>query len=133
MRSKVQVLLAVLALAASGCPLPQPPLPSSQAPGVWAARVPGPDGGGRIVTLWLQSGGVATLETVDIGKERLPPVHGVWSATGDEVTVQLRGEDGQRAERRWSTPSGPTGSSRSNGTTTCMARPACRSPGAIDS
>jgi hypothetical protein len=95
MRSKVQVLLAVVALASSGCPLPQPPLPSSQAPGVWAARVPGPEGGARIVTLWLQSGGVATLETVDIGKERLPPVHGVWSATGDEVIVQLRGEDGQ--------------------------------------
>ncbi len=95
MRAKVHLLLAVAALGLSGCPLPQPPLPSSQAPGVWAARVPGPDGGARIVTLWLQSGGVATLETVDIGKERLPVVHGVWSATGDEVTVQLRGEDGQ--------------------------------------
>jgi len=94
-RSAVRLLLALPALALSGCPLPQPPLPSSQAPGVWTARVAAPDGDARIITLWLQSGGVATLETVDIGKERQPVAHGVWSASGDEVTVQLRGEDGQ--------------------------------------
>src|SRR5262249_41874071 len=48
-------------------------------------------GNTRVVTLWLQSGGRATLETVDLGKERTPAENGIWSAQGEEVTVALQG------------------------------------------
>jgi len=95
MRSRLRMLLVLVVLATSACPLPQPPLPSSQVQGVWTARMAAPDGSARVVTLWLQPSGVATLETVDLGKERLPVAHGVWSAHGDDLTVQLQGEDGQ--------------------------------------
>ena len=80
-----------VALALSGCPLPVQPLPSSTVPGVYHARVPSPDGNTRVVTLWLQSGGRATLETVELGKERLPVENGSWSAQGEELTVTLDG------------------------------------------
>ena len=93
MRSFIGVLLAVVIL--SGCPLPPQALPSGQVGGVWTARTVATDGSARIVTLWLQPEGKATLETVDIGKERQPLVNGSWSAYGDELTVQLQGEDGQ--------------------------------------
>jgi hypothetical protein len=92
-RSFIRLLLAVVVL--SGCPLPPQPMPSEQVGGVWTARTVARDGSARIITLWLQPGGRATLETVDIGKERQPLVQGSWSAYGDEVTVQLQGEDGQ--------------------------------------
>jgi hypothetical protein len=83
---------AVLVLAICGCPLPPEPLPSSGVPGVYEARIPGADGNTRVVTLWLQSGGRVTLETVDLGKERAPVENGSWSAQGEEVTVTLDGE-----------------------------------------
>ncbi|HJW68435.1 MAG TPA: hypothetical protein VJ829_03670 [Candidatus Binatia bacterium] len=83
---------AVLVLAICGCPLPPQPLPSSGVPGVYEARTPGADGNTRVVTLWLQSGGRVTLETVDLGKERAPVENGSWSAQGEEVTVTLDGE-----------------------------------------
>jgi len=95
MRPRLDVLLALVVLAMSGCPLPPAPLPSGQVSGVWTARIAAPDANARVVTLWLQPSGVATLETVDLGKERLPVAHGAWSAHGDELTVQLQGEDGQ--------------------------------------
>ena len=92
MRSFMCLLLVV---ALSGCRLPPQPMPSGQVGGVWTARTSAPDGNSRIVTLWLQPEGKAALETVDIGKERQPLVHGSWSAYGDDVTVQLQGEEGQ--------------------------------------
>jgi len=82
---------AALALAMLGCPLPPQPLPSSGVPGVYESRTPGAGGNTRVVTLWLQSGGSATLETVDLGKERTPVENGTWSAQGEEVTVTLQG------------------------------------------
>jgi hypothetical protein len=93
MRSFIRLLLALVVL--SGCPLPPQSLPSGEVGGVWTARTAAPDGSARIITLWLEPEGKATLETVDIGKERQPLVHGSWSAYGDELTVQLQGEDGK--------------------------------------
>jgi hypothetical protein len=81
----------LVALAFSGCPLPVQPLPSSTVPGVYHARMPAPDGSTRVVTLWLQPGGRAALETVELGKERVPAQNGSWSAQGDEVTVTFEG------------------------------------------
>ena len=46
------------------------------------------------MTLWLQPGGAATLETVYVGKGRGPVTGGRWSIAGDEVTVQL--DDGSK-------------------------------------
>ena len=93
MRSFIRLLLALVIL--SGCPLPPQPLPSGEVGGVWTARTAAPDGSARITTLWLEPEGKATLETVEIGKERQPLVHGSWSAYGDELTVQLQGEEGK--------------------------------------
>ena len=93
MRPFIRLLLALVIL--SGCPLPPEPLPSGQVGGVWTARTVAPDGSARITTLWLEREGKATLETVEIGKERQPLVHGSWSAYGDELTVQLQGEEGK--------------------------------------
>lgn len=89
-RRLLPALLAVL--AATGCPLPQPPPVSSTAPGVYDARMPGTGTGARIVTLWLQPGGAAALETVVVGTGREPVQNGTWSASGDEVTVRLDGQ-----------------------------------------
>ena len=82
----------LLALAISACPLPPTPLPSSTVPGVYTARTAAADGSARVVTLWLQPGGKATLETVDLGKERVPAVSGTWAAQGEQVAVTLEGE-----------------------------------------
>jgi hypothetical protein len=82
----------VLALLAAGCPLPQPPPVANTVAGVYHARLPAADASARVVTLWLQPGGAATLETVYIGKPRQPAETGAWSASGDEVTVRLDGE-----------------------------------------
>ena len=82
----------LLALAISACPLPPTPLPSSTVPGVYNARTVASDGSARVVTLWLQPGGKATLETVDLGKERVPAASGTWAAQGEEVAVTLEGE-----------------------------------------
>jgi len=84
--------LLLLALAISACPLPPTPLPSSTVPGVYHARTEAADGSARVVTLWLQPGGKATLETVDLGKERVPPASGTWAAQGEQVAVTLEGE-----------------------------------------
>jgi hypothetical protein len=82
----------LLALAAAGCPIPQPPPPASTVAGVYTAREPAADASARVVTLWLQPGGAATMETVYVGKPRTPAETGVWSASGDEVTVRLDGK-----------------------------------------
>jgi hypothetical protein len=90
-KSRVRILVPalLLACAAAGCPLPQPPPPASTVAGVYHARTPAADASARVVTLWLQPGGVAALETVYVGKPRMPAENGVWSASGDEVTVRL--------------------------------------------
>ena len=82
----------LLALVISACPLPPTPLPSSTVPGVYNARTTAADGSARVVTLWLQPGGKATLETVDLGKERVPAASGTWAAQGEQVAVTLEGE-----------------------------------------
>jgi hypothetical protein len=82
----------LLALVISACPLPPTPLPSSTVPGVYHARTAAADGSARVVTLWLQPGGKATLETVDLGKERVPAASGTWAAQGEQVAVTLDGE-----------------------------------------
>ena len=91
MSRRLAALLA-LALAAAGCPLPQPPVPAATVAGVYTARLPAADASALVVTLWLQPGGPATLESVYIGKPRTPSQTGVWSASGDEVTVRLDGQ-----------------------------------------
>ena len=85
--------LVLLALLAWGCPLPQPTPASETVAGVYHTRVPTPDASARIVTLWLQPDGTALLERVDVGKEKLPTEGGTWVAAGDELTVQLAGEE----------------------------------------
>ncbi len=82
------VLLACIA----GCPLPQPPPPASTVAGVYTVRQAAADASTRVVTLWLQPGGAATLETVYVGKPRTPAATGSWSAEGDEVTVRIAGQ-----------------------------------------
>jgi hypothetical protein len=92
-RAALRLVCVLLALAAWGCPMPPPPLPSSTVPGVYHARLPAADASTRLVTLWLQPGGAATLETVYVGGQgRMPVQNGTWSASGDEVTVVIEGE-----------------------------------------
>ena len=90
--SRSVVAMLLVALVAAGCPLPEPKPPASTVSGVYHTRIPTPEGGARVVTLWLQPGGVATLESVAIGQPRQPAENGVWSASGDEVTVRIDGQ-----------------------------------------
>jgi hypothetical protein len=82
----------VVALAAAGCPIPPPPPVETTVAGVYTTRQPG-EGGVRVVTLWLQNGGRASLETVVVGTGRLPVQEGTWSAAADVVTVRLGGAE----------------------------------------
>jgi hypothetical protein len=90
--SRRLLLVVLLALASVGCPIPQPPPPASTVAGVYHARLPAADASARVVTLWLQPGGEATMETVYVGKPRTPAESGAWSASGDEVTVRIDGQ-----------------------------------------
>src|SRR4029453_17445424 len=76
-KSRVATLVPALLLA-------------GRAAGGHRARAPGADASARVVTLGLQPGGVAALETVYVGKPRMPAENGVWSASGREGTVRLR-------------------------------------------
>lgn len=91
-RAAVAACGVALLAALSACPLPQPPPAAGTVAGVYHARLPAADASARIVTLWLQPGGAASLETVFVGKGRGPVDEGRWSATGDEVTVSLDGQ-----------------------------------------
>ena len=91
-RTAIAVLAAATLAGLSACPLPQPPPPATTVAGVYHARMPAADASTQVVTLWLQPGGAASLETVFVGKGRGPVDSGRWSATGDEITVRLDGQ-----------------------------------------
>jgi hypothetical protein len=92
-RSSNPRLAILIAVLSAGCPLPPPPAPAVTVGGVWTARLPAPDASAsaRIVTLWLQPGGAATLETVDVGQGRKPVESGTWFATATDLAVRLDG------------------------------------------
>ena len=100
MRALPAVAFVVASILISGCPMSRgPDDPSEKVAGVYTARLPAADASGRIVTLWLQAGGTATLEMVYVGKGQTPVERGRWSVRGDEVTVALlNADDGPRDE-----------------------------------
>ena len=73
---------------AVGCPIPPPPPVTTTVSGVYTTRGRG-ETGPRVITLWLQPGGSASLETVVVGKESRRRRRGRGSASGDELTVRL--------------------------------------------
>jgi len=87
-------LLVVLLVAQvlSGCPLPEPKPVASTVAGVYHTRLTAPDASIRVITLWLQPGGTAMLETVEVGQPRTPAQSGAWFASGDELTVRFDGQ-----------------------------------------
>ncbi len=91
-RRPAAVAAVVALLALPGCPLPQKPPPAVTVTGVYHVRLPAADASARVVTLWLQIGGTALLETVYVGKERLPVARGRWAVSADVLTVRLDGE-----------------------------------------
>ena len=91
-RSTAMSVALVAPALVAGCPLPQKPPPAATVAGVYHVRLPAADASARVVTLWLEPGGEALLETVFVGKARLPVERGAWSADGDELTVRLDGE-----------------------------------------
>lgn len=92
-RSAAMALAAIATLlAAVGCPLPQKPPPSVTVTGVYHVRLPAADASARVVTLWIQTDGTALLETVFVGKERLPVERGRWAVNADVLTVRLDDE-----------------------------------------
>jgi hypothetical protein len=93
--SRRLALLAVVLVV--GCALVRPEEPERRVLGVYQARTAVPDALGRIVTLWVQEGGRATLQTVDVGKGSVAE-GGRWSVRDDELTVVLVAADG--TERR---------------------------------
>ena len=100
MRILPAIAIVAVALLFSGCPMGRgPDDPSDAVAGVYTARLPAADASGRIVTLWLQAGGTATLETVYVGKGQAPVERGRWSVRDNEVTVLLLdADDGPRQE-----------------------------------
>jgi hypothetical protein len=83
----------VAALAA--CTLLRPDDPAAAARGIYHVRLPAADTAGRIVTLWVQDGGVATLETVHLGRPDRQVAQGRWAVRERELTLELldgRGE-----------------------------------------
>ena len=87
MRSRSLALLLTTLLLA-GCPS-RGPDPWEENAGVYEARLGAPGTQQRIVTLWLDEGGTARLETVYVGKARGPLDEGRWSATGSDISVTL--------------------------------------------
>lgn len=88
--SRLRLAALLVVLVAAGCPIPPPPPVTTTVAGVYTVRLPG-DTGPRVVTLWLQPGGSAALETVIVGTGKLPVQDGTWTASGDVLTVQLKG------------------------------------------
>lgn len=87
-RSFLALLLVVTTL---GCAYLGPRDPARKANGMWQQRFPTADGSTRLVSLWLQPQGRATLETVTLGQQRpADPQVGRWSFRDDnQLTVQL--------------------------------------------
>jgi hypothetical protein len=80
--------------------------PAEKVAGMYSARLPAADAAGRIVTLWLEENGTATLEIVYVGKGKPPVERGHWSLRGDDVLVDLlyADEEGARDETLVFTP-----------------------------
>jgi hypothetical protein len=101
MRALPVVAVVVASFLISACPMSsRPDDPSgAEVAGVYDARLPAADASGRIVTLWLERAGAATLETVYVGKGQAPVERGRWSVRAEEVTVRLlEADDGPRSE-----------------------------------
>jgi hypothetical protein len=89
-------LAPLLLVAALGCAFLGPPDPARKADGMWQERFATADGGTKLVSLWLQPEGRATLETVTLGKARTEPQGGHWSFRDDnQLTVQLQNAAGE--------------------------------------
>jgi hypothetical protein len=100
MRAPHLVAVAAVSLLLSACPMRGPDDPSEVVAGVYTARLPAADASGRIITLWLERAGTASLETVYVGKGKPPVERGRWSLRGDDVIVELlyADEEGARNE-----------------------------------
>jgi hypothetical protein len=101
MRALHVLAAGIAGLLISGCAvLRGPDAPSETLAGVYHARLPAPDASARIITLWLEGDGTATLETVYVGKGKTPVERGRWSLRGDDVIVDLlyADEEGARNE-----------------------------------
>lgn len=87
---RLQPLVLLLVAAALGCAYLGPPDPARKADGMWQERFPLSGGGTKVVSLWLQPEGRATLETITLGQPRTEPQGGRWSFRDDnQLTVQL--------------------------------------------
>jgi hypothetical protein len=81
---------AVVALVLlGGCALLGPKDPARAVRGIYNARLPAADSAGRIVTLWVQPGGAATLETVFVGKPERFVEEGTWSYRDERLRIVL--------------------------------------------
>jgi hypothetical protein len=90
MRTLNVVAVVVAALLLSACPWSRGrDDPSETVTGVYTARLPAADASARIVTLWLEETGRASLEIVYVGKGKTPVERGSWSLRGDDVIVDL--------------------------------------------
>jgi hypothetical protein len=101
MRALHVIAVGVAGLLISGCPMSGgPDKPPETVDGVYNARLPAADASARIITLWLERDGTATLEIVDVGKGKTPIERGRWSMRGADVIVELlyADEEGARNE-----------------------------------
>ncbi len=85
------LLAVLLALTTLGCAFLGPRDPARKADGMWQDRFPAENGSTKLVSLWLQPQGRATLETVTLGQQRpADPQVGRWTFRDDnQLTVQL--------------------------------------------
>jgi hypothetical protein len=87
---RIASLAPLLLVAALGCAYLGPPDPARKADGMWQERFPTENGSTKLVSLWLQPEGRATLETVTLGQQRSEPQYGRWTFRDDnQLTVQM--------------------------------------------
>lgn len=90
---RTALLLAAALLA--GCSIFAPPDPADQAAGMWQERLP-TGNTTKLVSLWIQPAGRATLETVVLGQPGQPMQIGRWSfVEPNQLTVQLEDTSGK--------------------------------------